>query len=108
MNRVDYILTTFSPTMFGESASIYLKTIDKDDAKGRIGVDTQIVATRESHENMARNLFGDHRTVRHADLAPGRSAVIIHYRGPPVGDDGHTPKGATLTYYLVEVEEYEE
>lgn len=103
---VNYILTTFSPTMFGESASIFMRTVPKKEAKELIGSETQIVATRESHENLAKNLFGPYRVIRSADLSPDRSAILIHYRGPPVQDDGHTPKGAVLTYYLIEVEEY--
>lgn len=106
--KFDYILTTFSPTMFGGDASIYMKTITKEEAKERISDSTQIVATRDSHSNMARHLFGDRRSIRNADLSPGKCAVLIHYRGPPVKDDGHTPKGAVITYYLIEVEEYEE
>ena len=93
--------------MFGESAGIFMRIITKAEAKKLIDDETQIVATRESHENMAKHLFGSRRVVRTADLSPGRSAVLIHYRGPPVGDDGHTAKNAVITYYLIEVEEYE-
>jgi len=103
-----YILTTFSPTMFGEKASIYMRQVSKDEAKSKISDETRIIATRESHENMARNLFGDRDTARYADMGPDKSAILIHYRGPPVGDDGHTPKGGTLTFYLIETEPYEE
>jgi hypothetical protein len=103
-----YLLTTFSLTMFGDSASLYIKTISEDEAKGMVGPNTQIVATRPSHENMAKNLFGSLRTTRFADMAPDSSALAIHYRGPPIGDDGVVPEGSTITYYLIESEEYAE
>jgi hypothetical protein len=105
--KVDYILTTFSPTMVGEGASVYMKTVSKEDAKELIDETTQIVSKRESHENMARNLFGDRRNINFADLGPGKSAILIHYRGAPVPENGHTPKGGIVTLYLIEVEEYE-
>ena len=106
--KANYILTTLSPTMFGASASIFMKTITEDEARDRITDDTQIVSTRESHANMAQILFGTRRVIRIAELGPDRCAILIHYRGPPVGDDGHKPKGGTITYYLFETEEYDE
>jgi hypothetical protein len=32
----------------------------------------------------------------------------MHYRGPNVGDEGQMPIGGMVTFYLIEVEEYQE
>ena len=105
--KADYILTTFSPTMFGGRASIHLETLDTDDAKNFVGEDTAIVATRPSHENMAKNLFGvDQPVTRFADCRPGRTALVIHYRGSQVPDDGTIPADGVVTIFLVDVEDF--
>lgn len=104
--NIDYVLTTYSPTMFGESASIHQKTITVDEAKAIMGENTQIVATRPSHENLAKRMFGDLRTTRYADMSPEKTAVFIHYRGAPIDDDGIPPEGSTVTLYLIESETY--
>ncbi len=102
-----YILTTTSFTMFGERATAHIKQVTKTEAEACVTPETTIIASRESHENMARNLFGYLGVERYADLsADGAVAVVIIYRGPPVPDTGDIPAGANITYYLVEVEEY--
>jgi hypothetical protein len=106
--KANYILTTFSPTMFGNAISLYMKTITEDEAKSHVDDSTQIVASRESHSNMAARLFGQRNSIRHADLGPDRSAILIHYRGKPVCDSGIIPPDAVITYYLLETEEYTE
>lgn len=105
---VDYVLTTYSVTMFGPKASIHQQEVTIETAKCLLGVGTQIVATRASHENMAKHLFGDLKTTRFADMAPDKSAIVIHYRGAPIDDTGVVPDGSTVTLYLVESEEYQE
>ena len=105
---VNYILTTYSATMFGHAASVHQKLIDHATATTLVNDQTQIVATRPSHENLAKSQFGNLRTTRFADMAPEKSAVLIHYRGAPMGDDGIVPEGGTVTYYLIESEEYQE
>jgi len=104
--RISYILTTFSPAMFGDKASIHLKTISVDEAKQIIDDKTEIVATRASHENLAKNIFGITRTARFADMRPEKEAILIHYRGPAVSDDGLTPATGVVTLYLIESENY--
>jgi hypothetical protein len=103
---VAYVLTTFSPTMFGDRASVHLQTVPQDVATTLVNDQTQIVATRPSHENLARDVFGDLRTTRYADMVPEKSAILIHYRGAPISDNGQVPDGGTVTYYLIESEEY--
>lgn len=106
---VDYILTAYSASMFGDAASIHQMKISEDAAKMLIGPATQIVATRTPHEQLAKRLFGHDLSVnRFADLTPvpEKSAILIHYRGSPVGDDGVPPEGSTITFYLIESEEY--
>lgn len=105
---VDYVLTTFSPTMFGVKASIHMKIVTKTEAQKLVNEGTAIVSTRISHENMANNLFPCENKSRFADMRPGRSAILLHYRGPPVDDDGAIPDGGEVTYYLVESEDYAE
>ncbi len=109
VSAVNYVLTTFSPTMFGDRASIHQMTMPIEDALALIDHSTtQIVATRASHENLAKNLFGDLRTTRFADMAPDKSAIFIHYRGAPIADDGVIREGGVVTLYLIESEEYQE
>jgi len=110
MTSAHYVLTTFSPAMFGEGATAHIKIISQDDAMSRVDEQTKIVATRVSHDRLARNqLPGTHvDTVRYAQLSPGVCAIHMHYRGPNVGDDGRMPIGGMTTFYLIEVEEYQE
>lgn len=106
MPSANYILTTFSLTMFGDKATSHIRKVEESEARKWIDDNTQVVATRMSHDNMAQNLFGKRRTVRYADLGPDKSAIGIIYRGPPVPDDGTLPKDGQISYYLIEVEEY--
>jgi len=109
MPKANYILTTTSFTMFGESATAHIKTITKDEADQMVDDTTVVIASRQSHENMAQNLFGNRTCNRYADMSTeGATAICIIYRGPPVPDTGVIPEGATITYYLVEVEDYYE
>jgi hypothetical protein len=96
--------------MFGEGATAHIKIITADEAKSRVGETTRIVATRVSHDRLARNqLQGAHvETARYAQLTPGICAIHMHYRGPNVGDEGQMPIGGMVTFYLIEVEEYQE
>ena len=103
---VDYILTTFSPTMFGSAASVYIREVEADVAKKAMNGETPVVANRDSHRNMAANLFGNRPNVRYADMQPGKSAIIIHYRGPAVPDDGTIPDEGSVSFYHIESEEY--
>lgn len=106
--HADYVLTTFSPAMFGERATAHIKIIAKDEATALISERTKIVATRVSHDRLARNqlLGADRETARYAMLNPGVTAIHLHYRGPQIGDDGHLPASGMVTFYLIEVEEY--
>jgi hypothetical protein len=110
MSRVDYILTTFSPAMFGMGATAHIKPITLDDARKLVDAETRISATRVSHDRLARlNFPGAHEeTARYAQLKPGTSAIHMHYRGPQVPDTGEIPIGGMVTFYLVEAEEYQE
>jgi len=111
---VDYVLTTYSATMFGDMASVHQMKIENLGlVQGLVGPNTQIVATRPSHENLARKFFGSEiRSTRFADMAPAhdsfKSAILLHYRGAPISDDGLIPEGGTVTFYLIEAEEYQE
>ena len=75
-----------------------------------IDSNTKIVATRVSHDRLARNQLEGmaEETARYATLKDGASAIHLHYRGPQVGEDGRLPTGGMVTYYLVEVDEYQE
>lgn len=110
MSHVDYILTTFSPAMFGTGATVHIKPITLDDARKLVDAETKISATRVSHERLARLQFpGVHEeTARYAQLKPGTTAIHLHYRGPQVPDSGEMPIGASVNFYLVETDEYEE
>jgi hypothetical protein len=44
---------------------------------------------------------------RYATLAPRKSAILVHYRGPAVPESGEMPDRGLLTHYLIEVEEYQ-
>ena len=52
---VDYVLTTFSPAMFGEGATAHIKIVDAANAQSLIDKNTKIVATRVGHDRLARN-----------------------------------------------------
>lgn len=108
--HADYILTTFSPAMFGERATAHIKVIQKAEAEGYIDQHTKIVATRVSHDRLARNQLpgANDETARYAMLKPGVTAIHMHYRGPQIGDDGKLPLSGMCTFYLIEVEEYQE
>ncbi|MDP9412721.1 MAG: hypothetical protein M3Q08_01230 [Pseudomonadota bacterium] len=110
MPLANYILTTFSPAMFGEGATAHIKIITPDVAKTLVGADTKIVATRVSHDRLARNQFpaAAPDTSRYAVLKPGTTAIHIHYRGPQVPESGELPVGGMITNYLIEVEDYQE
>lgn len=107
--HADYILTTFSPAMFGEGATAHIKIIPHDEAASYITTGTKIVATRVSHDRLARQQLpgADVETARYAVLKPGVVAIHLHYRGPPIGEDGQLPLGGMCTFYLIEVEGYQ-
>lgn len=106
--KINYVLTTFSPAMFGEGATAHIKVITKEEAQSLIGDETRVVATRPSHERLARNQFPgvSEETARYAMLKPGTNAIHLHYRGPQVPEDGTMPAGSMVTFYLVETEDY--
>lgn len=108
--KADYILTTFSPAMFGEGATAHIRILDLDQAQSLVERTTKVVASRVSHDRLAKNQFPDasEGTARYAVLKPGMTAIHLHYRGPQVGDDGSIPIGGMVTCYLIEVEEYQE
>lgn len=107
--KADYVLTTFSPAMFGEGATAHIRIITTEEARKLVGPSTRVVATRPSHERLARNQFEPmaEETVRYAQLRPGTSAVHLHYRGPQVPDSGDMPLGSMITYTLIETEAYQ-
>ena len=104
---VEYILTTFSVSMFGPKASIHLQELTLEAAKCLLGMNTKIVATRNTHEALAKRTFGEAiEVVRFADMTPDHSAIVMHYRGAALKDDEAVPEGSTITYYLVESEDF--
>jgi len=107
--KADYILTTFSPAMFGEGATAHIKVVELAEAQALVHEHTRIVATRVPHDRLARTQFpgAASETARYANLRPGVVAVHMHYRGPNVGEDGRLPVGGMITPYLLEVEEYQ-
>jgi hypothetical protein len=110
MSRVDYILTTFSPAMFGQGATVHIRPISLEEARKLVSEDTRVSATRVSHDRLARLQFpGLHEeTARFAALRPGTTAIHLHYRGPQVPDNGEVPLGASVNFYLIEAEEYQD
>jgi hypothetical protein len=110
MSNVDYILTTFSPAMFGQGATVHIRPITIEDARKLVDEDTKISATRVSHDRLARIHFpgANEEIARYAQLKPGTSAIHMHYRGPQVPDSGEVPVGGMVTFYLVEAEAYQE
>jgi hypothetical protein len=110
MSHVDYILTTFSPAMFGTGATVHIKPIALEDARKLVDAETRVSATRVSHDRLARIQFPDvhEETARYAQIKPGTTAIHIHYRGPQVPDSGEVPLGASVSFYLIEAEEYQD
>lgn len=110
MDHADYVITTFSPAMFGQGATAHIKMISQDDARKLIGPKTQIIATRVTHDRLARQQLpgANPETGRYANLKDGISAISLHYRGPNIPDDGTMPLGGQCTFYLIEVEDYHE
>ena len=108
--KINYILTTFSPAMFGEGATAHIRIIPQEDARALVDESTQVVATRPGHERLAKAQLpgASDETARYAMLKPGTNAIHLHYRGPQVQDSGAMPIGGMVTFYLVEVEEYQE
>lgn len=107
--KINYILTTFSPAMFGEGATCHIRAIAQDEARKLVNEETRIVATRVSHERLAKNQFPEAsgETARYAMLKPGTNAIHLHYRGPQVPDTGEMPLSGMVTFYLVEATEYQ-
>jgi hypothetical protein len=110
MSRVDYILTTFSPAMFGTGATVHIKPITLEEARELVDAETRVSATRVSHDRLARLQFPgvDEETARYAQLKPGTRAIHLHYRWPQMPDTGEMPLGGMVTFYLVEPDEYQE
>lgn len=105
---MDFILTTFSPAMFGDHASIDIKKIPLRDAMDLVDASTKIVATRVSHEALARNTFpAAGEVARFVTVQPGQRALVLNYRGPPIPDSGETPPDGQVVVYLVEAFEPE-
>jgi hypothetical protein len=107
--KINYVLTTFSPAMFGEGATVHIRPITLEDAQKLVDEDTRISATRVSHDRLARLKFPNahEETARYAQLKPGTSAIHLHYRGPQVPDSGQMPIGSSVSFYLIEAEEYQ-
>lgn len=107
--HADYVLTTFSPAMFGEKATAH-KIISHEEAQSYVGEHTRIVATRVSHDRLARTQLAgaSGETARYAQLKPSVVALHVHYRGPAIGEDGILPIGGMCTFYLIEIEKYQE
>ena len=78
------VLTAFSPAMFGEGATAHIKIVDAATAQSLIGKNTKFVATRVSHDRLARTqlLGAEDETARYAILKGGVAALHLHYRGP--------------------------
>lgn len=110
MKQAHYVLTAFSPAMFGTSATAHIKVISREDAQRMISAQTKIVATRVTHDRLARQQLpgADEETARYANLRDGVVAISMHYRGPMVPDSGELPIGGNCTFYLIEVEAYHE
>src|SRR5262245_59192442 len=108
--QADYVLTTFSPAMFGTGATAHIKVVEADEARHLVGEGTRIVATRVSHERLDRRQLPSAAAEvgRYATLNAGTTALHLHYRGPMIGEDGEMPVGGMVTFYLIEVEAYQE
>lgn len=107
--KIHFVLTAFSPAMFGTAATTHLKIIPIEEARELVDEHTKIMATRVTHERLAKGQFpkagGD--TTRYAQMTPGCNAIHLHYRGPMIPDSGELPVGGMVTCYLIETEEYQ-
>jgi hypothetical protein len=70
----------------------------------------KISAARVSHDRLARSLFPDIHgdTARYAQLKPVITAIHLHYRGPQVLHNGDVPIGGSVSFYLIEPEDYQD
>lgn len=96
--------------MFGEEASAHTRIIPTEEAQALVSETTRVVATRLSHDRLARGQFLNvsKETARYAMLKPGTNAIHLHYRGPQLEDSGEVPLGGVVNLYLIEVDEYQE
>lgn len=108
--KINFILTAFSPVMFGARGTCHIQLMTVEEARRLVDADTKIMASRVTHERLARNQFPgvSPDVVRFAELKPGVNALHLHYRGPMIGDDGLLPPGGFVQCYLIEAEEYVE
>lgn len=108
--NINYVLTAFSPAMFGHKATAHISIISLDEARALVDRNTRLMATRVTHEHLGRVLFPNisPEPTRYADLRPGVNALHLHYRGPPLSISGDLPQGAVVTPYLIEVEDFQE
>ena len=67
--------------MFGEKATAHIKIISPDEAQGLVDQTTKVVATRVSHDRLARTQLpgAAEETARYAMLKEGVSALHLHY-----------------------------
>jgi hypothetical protein len=81
--------------MFGKNASAHIRIVSKEEAETLVGPSTRVVATRVSHERLAKSQFPDaaNETARYAMLQRGTDAIHMHYGGPQVADTGELPVG---------------
>lgn len=96
--------------MFGDGATAHIRVLPTSDAKKFVSEKTKIMATRVSHERLARTTFpnASGETARYAMMKPGTCAILLHYRGPQVPDTGELPADGITTFYLIEAVEYQE
>lgn len=107
--NIDYILTAFSPAMFGEEATAHIQLIPLDEAQSLVDDRTIVMATRSTHANLAKTVFPQAtKLTRYVSLSPGVAAIVLHYRGTPLPNDGRLPTDAVINAYLIEVEELQE
>jgi hypothetical protein len=108
--KANYLLTAFSPLMFGERATVHIRVIDHEKAAELVDGRTRLLATRPDHQLLAEQQFGHHNmeVVRYSNLKSGMVAVHMHYRGPTVDNNTTLPFNSTVTYSLIEIEEYQE
>ena len=106
--KIHYVLTAFSPAMIGTAATVHIKIIPIEEARKLVDSDTRILASRTTHERLAKSQFpgAGGELTRFAQLSPGTNAIHLHYRGPMIPDDGTLPIGGMVTCYLMEAEEY--
>lgn len=96
--------------MFGTMATAHLRLVAREEADAWVTENTKIVASRASHERLAKLQFpgAAEALQRYGTLDPGKNAILISYRGPPAPDTGIVPDTGTVLFYLIEVEEYQE